>query len=276
LKEQYYFKDGNTSIFSYDLDKITRGRFDESVEFVQATYTQWLKDTEEVHEHNKVITQHNDLQEEKIKQIMNTLGVREKYSEFVYKTSRSRNKTEVKKTAGFLDDINRVKPKDSFDRLKRDVDLKVKSIINFGETKLKEADQKRREQELQEKQQKDIQTLAFLKAKYTNYSDSDIHDVLEQILNKNKYLRLAYWLEQNRIDWTDGYSNAETGFSTFNVENETDENIHSCISDLIESEDIDGRVFRDCEWNYTKLYDMVEDEELLNDLELAKELEEEW
>jgi hypothetical protein len=91
-----------------------------------------------------------------------------------------------------------------------------------------------------------------------------------RIVSKNKYLCLAYWLEQNRNDWNDGYSFAETGLDSFTIETETDELIYKDIQSYMDDWGGDGRVFRDCEWNYGVLYGMVEDEELMKDFETVQ------
>jgi len=52
---------------------------------------------------------------------------------------------------------------------------------------------------------------------------------------------------------------------------EEDKEIFESIHELAyESEDIDGRVFRDCEYNYSFLYGKVS-EEIMKDYEILKE-----
>ena len=46
----------------------------------------------------------------------------------------------------------------------------------------------------------------------------------------------------------------------FTVETETDQEIQDELQGLIDNWDGDGRVFRDCKWNYSTLYAMVTDE----------------
>ena len=65
-------------------------------------------------------------------------------------------------------------------------------------------------------------------------------DILDVILEKDKYLRLAHYLLKNREDWNDGYSYAESGLNGFDVETETDK--------LIEDDNFDTR-------DYIKLRD---------------------
>jgi hypothetical protein len=81
-------------------------------------------------------------------------------------------------------------------------------------------------------------------------------DLLDAILNKNKYLYLAHYLSLNRDDWNDGYSYAETGLNGFSVETEEDIEIYADVYSYFEDFS-DGRVWRDSEWNYTRLFSMV-------------------
>lgn len=90
---------------------------------------------------------------------------------------------------------------------------------------------------------------------------------LEFILSKNKYLHLAHYLQKNRGDWSDGYSYAETGLENFSIESDTDQKIYDEIKELIDDWDFDGRCFRDCNWNYSVLFGMVDDKDLMTDYE---------
>jgi hypothetical protein len=83
-------------------------------------------------------------------------------------------------------------------------------------------------------------------------------DVREAILAKDKYLRLAYWMQRNRSDWTDGPHYAEIGLRGFDATDELEREIVKCITGHIDDWQGDGRVFRDCEWSYDKLFGMAE------------------
>jgi len=113
----------------------------------------------------------------------------------------------------------------------------------------------------------------LLLAKYDLDLTQDWEDLLDIVINKNKYLYLAYYLEKNRGDWNDGYSYAETGLDNFTIENELDQDIHNDIYSYIENWDGDGRVFRDCNYNYSYLYGIVADLEsdLYKDFQVIKE-----
>ena len=92
--------------------------------------------------------------------------------------------------------------------------------------------------------------------------ESDLRDLL---LDKNKYLRLAYYLERNRGDWSEGPDFAESGLSGFTIETPDDQLIYDDIQNHITNWDGDGRIFRDCTWNYSRIYSEFVPAEILND-----------
>ena len=98
-------------------------------------------------------------------------------------------------------------------------------------------------------------------------AESDLRDLL---LSKNKYLRLAYYLERNRNDWNEGPDFAETGLSGFKIETADDQLIYDNIQGFITDWDGDGRVFRDCTWSYSRLYAEFVPAELMTDFQSLK------
>lgn len=104
----------------------------------------------------------------------------------------------------------------------------------------------------------------------------DAAEVLVTLLNRNKYLRLAHYLRRNRNDWNEGYDLARIGLREFVVETDVDRAIEDEISDLAEGEDCDGRVFRDCTWNYDRIFGLVEPVELFSDYQKLWEAMSQW
>jgi len=273
LRDGYFFRNGNDRFFSWD--KFTREQYQKGLEHFLQTYEQWKKDNETTFEKNKEIAEHNQLQRSRIYQIMKTVGVREQYSTWEYKTVRSRNKTEKKHQAGFIYDLERVTPKDTYETLCKQIEQKYDQIKEFGEANLREVEVALAEKEKKEREEASRKEYALLQAKYTpDNAGSEIDEIIGVILSRNKYLRLAYWLEKNRGDWTSGYDYAEIGIDGFTVDTTEDKEIESELSEIVNDPmDIDGRHFRDCKWNYSVLYGMVEDQQLLKDLEKAQEFE---
>lgn len=227
---------------------------------------------------NVEIKAHNDKIAEKIGLIMQELGVGGSYSTWEYKTNRSSRKTSQIHSAGYIGDLNRLLGYPptiplNIEQFKTNIEKEYKEII----AKIREKEKEK----LKEKAKKEKEhSFALIRAKYTpDNALSDYEDIRDKILSKDKYLALAYWLEKNRNDWNDGYNYAQKGIDSFVVENKEDEEIQKNIIDLIESGrndgDIDGRVFRDCEFNYNFLYSKVE-KELLNDLKKLGEFDDEF
>lgn len=91
---------------------------------------------------------------------------------------------------------------------------------------------------------------------------SDRFEIKEKLLSSDRYLNLAVASESVRNDWSDGCDAVETAISGFVIVDERDKEIHDEISGLVAGfGDIgDGRCFRDCTWNYSVLYGLVDPE----------------
>jgi hypothetical protein len=222
-------------------------------------------------EQNNLILEYNSKVREKVDTIMSELGVLKYYSTFEFKTSRSNKRTEIKHTAGYVGDLTRLigvppQPKINFEQLRSRVNA-------YYLSKEKEAKEKQRLLELEQKKKQQIHELALLRAKYTpSNADSTKQEILDELLSKDKYLKLAYYLEENRNDWSDGYSYAEYGIDSFTVECDDDARmVESLQKTISECDRVDGRVFRDSWPTYGDLYAMV-DNALLEDLSKLKQI----
>jgi len=230
-----------------------------------------MSEAEEIHKENIPAIENNKALIEKIKLIMQNIGIPSTYTHSYYKSNRSREKTRETHSAGYLDDIRRSIPiSDGYETVKRDHDSFLKAIDKY------EADQKQievarqREREKKEKEEKAVKQLAALVLKYGLPYESSWSDLLNKMLSMNKYLHLAHWLNRNREDWSDGYSYAKVGINNFKVENEQDREILDSLLALIgENWDGDGRVFRDTKWNYDALYSLVP-EDLRSDFMICR------
>lgn len=89
--------------------------------------------------------------------------------------------------------------------------------------------------------------------------DSDWDDVFDALLKRNKYYALAHYLHKNRQDWSDGSFPAEVGLSLFTVETKQDRMVADSVAKTIANYDGDGTIFRDCEYDYERLYQMAQD-----------------
>ena len=109
-----------------------------------------------------------------------------------------------------------------------------------------------------------------LAAKYGCEPDN----LVETMLGLNKYLKLAYALEQNRNDWNDGCYYAKCGLRAFEAVTREDVEVVTDLTQYVDNWDGDGRVFRDCTWNYSRLYDKAakESPDLYKDFETLREV----
>lgn len=261
LKTEYYY----WSSSSWGDKVVTKEAIEQTLSQFDKAFEQWKKDNEEIHNYNLEVIKHNTLQRERVKTLMETLGVKERYSEWKYKTPRSRNRTETKHTAGYVEDLKRIVPiQDGHRTIINQIHEKRDVIKRFGEKHLKFHEETLRkqklEQEQKEKEQRRVNILAALRLKYTpDNLLSEEDDVLETILLKDKYLHLAHHLLMNRNDWTDGYDCARQGLHCFEVISSEDQEIFDCIEAIVDSYDnVDGRHFRDCEYSYDYLFDKVD------------------
>jgi len=149
------------------------------------------------------------------------------------------------------------------------------SIQKIYDTEMKKIEEEKRKAEEEKKLKEQNRKLALLLAKYDLDLDCDWNDLLDEVINKNKYLRLAYYLEKNRNDWNNGCSYAEIGLNGFEVESDKDQEIYDDIIHYIYNwgDYMDGRCFRDCKYNYSELYGIVaeQDPDLYKDFQVIIE-----
>lgn len=223
------------------------------------------------HEANLPAIENNQKVREKITQIMKDIGIPNNYSTSEFKTQRSRTKTTTTHSAGYLGDLQRNVPvSDESERMLTLIKSAVDSFKRHADTLKGTIRKELQEAEKTEKAKKEILAKARLQVKYNLDEDFEWSDVLDVLDKKDKYFMLARAMEDTRNDWNDGYGRVQYAISAFEVETEEDKEIFESIHELAyESEDIDGRVFRDCEFNYSFLYGKVS-EEILNDYETLK------
>ena len=150
----------------------------------------------------------------------------------------------------------------------------MKYIAEWGRKLEEQNAQKLREQDASQKKAKLEQTIGVMASKYGVDLPADAYSVMKAMLSKNKYLKLAHWLAKNRGNWTDGCDYARTGLDGFTVETPDDHAIVKELHGLCSDWDGDGRVFRDCVWNYERLFGIAaaEVEDLFDDYTAMREM----
>ncbi|AHJ87134.1 hypothetical protein BCP8-2_096 [Bacillus phage BCP8-2] len=229
------------------------------------------------HLENINIAKENDQLLTNIFNMLDKAGIRR--SHYGYKTKRSSKQTELYYNfpSEIRGQIATSYREGTLEARKQEL---LKQVDNIWNQEMKKIEDERKEQERIEKEKKENRTLALLLAKYDLDIESDWDDLLQAIIEKNKYLFLAHRLEQNRGDWTDGCSYAESGLDNFTIETEQDKKIHEDIYYYISTWDkhLDGRVFRDCEYDYGTIFGIAadSDSDLYTDYETVKQKVDVW
>lgn len=226
---------------------------------------------EELHAKNIPAIENNLKVKDRVIALMQTLGIEKEFQTYATASSRSTKKQWITHQAGYLSDLNRV-------CLVSDGYAVALEVLNNFDKKIKDYELKSQQEERQalikkqreEKQQENLKRIAKLAAKYN--VDMDLDDIREAIFSLDKYLRLAHFLYENREDWNEGPSLALQGLSQFNAVSELDLEIYKEISAIVENWQGDGRVFRDCQYNYDFLFS-ISNVESLKDYQLLKEIE---
>ena len=226
----------------------------------------------EEHQANIPAIENNLKVREKITQIMKDIGIPSSYSTSEFKTQRSRTKTTTTHSAGYLGDLQRNVPvSDEKDRMLTLIKSAEDSLRRHADTLKGTIRKELQEAEKTDKAKKEVLAKARLQVKYNLDEDFEWSDVLDVLDKKDKYFMLARAMEDTRNDWNDGYGRVQYAISDFEVVTEEDKEIFESIHELAyEYEDIDGRVFRDCEYNYSFLYGKVK-QEIMKDYETLKE-----
>ena len=146
-------------------------------------------------------------------------------------------------------------------------DVKMKDVVDWEDQIAEEKKKQLEAAEQEEEKMKWNKQLAVLANKYGLPITADENEILETILSRDKYLLLGDALIRNRLDWSDGPSLVRNELENFVVCDDIDKAIYANLSDCVSNWDGDGRVFRDCEYNYNRLFSMV-DESLLNDYKM--------
>lgn len=252
-------KSQGSSYWSYDIKP--------NLDSLQRQVDEWYQADLATIEENKVIAENNTRIKNALEQLFTNLGFPK--STWRYETRRSSKRTEH--WAGWRESLAAVETSTNEPRVHEVYKSMCKRIEEERTVREQEEKQKAIQREAEEKKQEMLKYIGTLEAKY-NEKFPSVYSAIQHILSKDRYLRLAYYLEKNRNDWNDGPDYAKTGIQGFDIETDTDRQIHDEISAIIYDFE-DGRSFRDCTWNYSVLYGMA-DETLLAELRKLQEGEE--
>jgi hypothetical protein len=254
LRKTYSYKDSVIKLFSH-------GDLEKKYLVANTAITVARENIEEVKKSNLIIIENNKKIQAHIRQMFKMYGIPETVS-YVDPKSRARYPKSITKAAGWVDDLTKNVPTtdsynytvtslQAYEKLINDVYKQVKN----ERVKLEE-DRIKIEASIKAEANKTVFLIDMIK-KYDLPSDTKADQFLKFLLQKNKYLRLAFWLERNRGDWNEGPTYALHGLDQFSIESNLDQEIYNDICAHIKDWEGDGRVFRDTEWSYGALYAMV-------------------
>lgn len=224
------------------------------------------------HEKNLPAIENNKAVAAAIVALNEAVGMPKRWSERD-RNSRSRYPKTIGHDAGYLTDIRREVITDdgfasataTYERLKRDYD----AYVEQGQRDAEQAErQRQREQEAEIEKRKADMELAAMLLRYALPIESSWSDVLENLRGRDQRLDLAVAMSQTRGDWNDGAYRVSDALRRFTIETNEDKDIAADVAArLVDFED--GRCFRDCTWNYSRLFATVQDQQLAADVQTA-------
>jgi len=259
-----YFKGSNYSSFT----PAYRNHVESAYANAKAAVAERLAQIESIHKDNLPAIENNLATRKKISDFMNTIGISPTYTVYEYPTTRHRTKQSITKSAGYVSDMDRMlRFSDGYDMAKRGLKDTEDRLLKEYKTLIAAIEKAEKEEAQKVKAKEDLMELARMQVKYGNF---DWEELLDKVLEKDKYLRLGHFLLKNREDWNEGCHYAECGLNGFIVETAEDKEIETKLYSLIgENWDNDGRVFRDSDVGYDYLFSKV-DSDLYKDYGLIK------
>lgn len=224
---------------------------------------------EETHAKNLSSIENNKIVREKLEKLLKSIGIPDSTRQRDHK-SRARFPKYISVPAGYKSDIVNIVISDGYGNALNDIKRKREQLNTWVDAKKLVVQKEKEEKEKKELEVKRIRQFGIIASRYGLTENDSEHDLLDAILEKDKYLRLGHYLLKNREDWNGGYSYAENGLGGFNIESEEDKLIAADIQGCIDNWDGDGRIFRDTEYNYDHCFSLVKDEQLYKDYQLVK------
>lgn len=141
-----------------------------------------------------------------------------------------------------------------------DLVSKVKAKRTENEA-AKERERKRREADqaaLEEQRKRTVVIVEVAKELGVDPVSADKDSLVRLLRHRDKYLDLAIAMSDTRGDWSDGFWRVSDALRRFTPETAQDGQIVAEVSNLCHGDESDGRVFRDCTWNYSVLFGLAD------------------
>ena len=232
-------------------------------------------DVVRVHEGNAAPLAENARLREQIVVLMREAQIPDRHDVLV-ETRPGRTK-KVDEATGFRKDFERyLWIDDGFATARMTYEARLSEYALF-ETKL--AEEERREmlereralEDLRRKRKEDVE-FAKLSAKYGVESCEDWVELADELAKRDQRLDLALAMRRTRANSGDGNYLVRDALRRFVVNSTQDKEIAISVLDaLLVDDGLDGRVWRDCKWNYNELLASVGDDDLAHDFGLVME-----
>ena len=233
-------------------------------------------EVEKLHAENLPALENNQRVFEIVENFMRDVGIPATYSSMELKTPRSKTKTSITRRSGWNEDLIRTCVRnDGYAQQMKALDDYEASLIKHHKFFVAQATRHEAQLKREEDKKRLERGINIIAAKYlpADQLDFEPDDILSAICKKDKYLDLAWAMEQTRNDWNDwndGFYWVRNAIDRFVVDTKEDQDIEDEIMEILNSEESDGRVFRDCEYSYDTLYSMV-DSEVVSDFRKVQE-----
>lgn len=176
--------------------------------------------------------------------------------------------------AGWLDDLrDNVPTTDGFDHATATYNRLRAEYEKYAADGEREAEQAAtaaaQEDERRKAERRANLELAEIILRYDLDRDSEWSDVLDALRKRDQRLDLAVAMQQTRSDWSEGFYRVSDALGRFKIDSEEDKEIANDVVSYLNDDHDDGRVFRDCQWNYGKLFSTASDQQLSTDVQTA-------
>lgn len=176
--------------------------------------------------------------------------------------------------AGYLEDIHAHVPiNDGFglaEKSYNDLKARYKQFAEDAEKEAAIATQAAEREAAREKaERRDTIELAKIIIRYDLAEDISFNDCLDELRKKDQRLDLAVAMAQTRGDWSSGFWRVSDALSRFKIDSDEDKDIANDVVSHLNDDHDDGRVFRDCAWNYDRLFASAADSQLSQDIQFV-------
>lgn len=251
--------------YSWGVDK--RRSVEDTVKLARQHADLLFNKSKEDHEANQELIKSNEKLKNHLISYMEGFG----FSKTTFINEVVRRKTiSVERNSGWYSDIySSIKTWDNFTSAKSSYDRFIASLEEYTKVEKKKENDARLLAEREQKEKEGITIKAGLCVKYKLDYTTSWDDIDTYLLDQDQYLRLAVAMEGTRNNWTDGFYRVQNALSDFTVTSDDDLAIYDELVEILNGDEIDGRVFRDMENNYGVVYGFVDDN-IMKDYEIVQ------